>query len=252
MRTMALLAAMLLAPAMNVAVSAQAISVKPAPTRKVRLLVNVNYNVTERSFDETSTFTSFLEQGSLSQSYLGGTGIAFEIGGIYSITPSIGILGSFEFLSTDHDVMFEVDAPHPLLFNQNRSISDELSGLTYSEQALHVDGVYTLRAGSIVVDVFGGPSFFFTETELLDEATTSSEYPFDELVLVSTSTVKLKDNPIGFNVGGAFTYEFTPVVGVSFQARYSAATATLERENGSTVEIDTGGLRVGGGIRISF
>jgi opacity protein-like surface antigen len=251
-RTLALLVAMSFTPALCAAVFAQAISVNPAPTRKVRLLANVNYSLTERSFDETSTFTSFLEEGSLSQSYIGGTGIGFEIGGIYSITPSVGILGSFELSTTDHDAMFEVEVPHPLLFNQNRSVSGELPGLTHSEQAVNVDGVYTARSGSIVVDVFGGATLFFTETELLDEATTSSVYPFDELVLAGTTTVELTDNPIGFNVGAAFTYEITSVVGVSFQARYSAATATLERDNGSTVDIDVGGIRVGGGIRIAF
>jgi hypothetical protein len=252
-KTMRLLGVTMLTLAVSVPVSAQAISVtSPSAEPKVRLLVNVNYSLTERDFSETSTFTSFLEQGSLSQSYTGGTGIAFEVGGIYSLTPAIGILGSFEFLSAEHDATFEVDVPHPLLFNRNRSVGDELTGLEYSEQALHVDGVYTFSSGAITVDVFGGPTFFFTETELIDEATTSSAYPFDELQLVSTTKVKLKDNPIGFNVGGAVTYRFTPVIGASFQARYTTATATLDRGSGSSIDIDVGGFRIGGGIRIAF
>lgn len=246
---LSLIATMLLAPATS---RAQAISTKPPSEAKIRLLVNVNYNLTERNFAESSTFTSFLETGSENRSYAGGTGLAFELGGIYSITGSIGIMGSFELLSAEHDAIFEVNEPHPLLFNQNRSISSELTALEYQEQALHIDFVYSVESGSMTIDVFGGPTFFFTETELIDDVITSSAYPFDELVLDRTTTVKLNDNPIGFNAGGALTYRFTPVIGVAFQARYSVGTATLDRDNGTPFDIDVGGFRIGGGIRLAF
>lgn len=220
--------------------------------RKLRVLVNVNYNVTSRAFDESSTFTAFLEEGSTSRIYDGGTGLGFELGAIYSITPAFGILGSFEFLSAEHDASFDVITPHPLFFNQPRTVSDDIAELEYSERALNVDAVYTFTFGSFTVDAFGGATFFFTETELIDEVTTSSVYPFDDVQIVSTSTVKLKVNPIGFNVGGAFTYRITPLVGVSFQAKYSRATINLQRGPREPIETDVGGFRIGGGIRIAF
>ena len=232
--------------------TAQSSSTAAATARKFRVLVNVNYTVTSRNFDESSTFTAFLEDGSTSRSYDGGTGLGFELGAIYSITPAFGILGSFEFLSAKHDASFDVIAPHPLFFNQPRTTSDEIAALEYSEQAVNIDAVYTLTFGSFAVDVFGGVTFFFTETELIDEVTTSSAYPFDELDITTTTTVKLKENPIGFNVGGAFTYRLTPLVGVSFQAKYSKATMNLQREAGEPIDIDAGGFRIGGGIRLAF
>ena len=231
---------------------AQSSSSAAPKARKFRVLVNVNENVTSRTFDERSTFTAFLEQGSTSRSYDGGTGLGFELGGIYSITPAFGILGSFEFLSAEHDASFDVVIPHPLFFNQPRTVSDEIAALEYAEQAVNLDAAYTLASGPFTVDIFGGATLFFTETELVDEVTTSSVYPFDDVEIVSTSTVKLKENPIGFNVGGAFTYRFTPVVGVSFQAKFSGATINLQREAGEPIEIDAGGFRIGGGIRLAF
>ena len=172
--------------------AAQSSSTAAATARKFRVLVNVNYTVTSRNFDESSTFTAFLEDGSTSRSYDGGTGLGFELGGIYSITPAFGILGSFEFLSAEHDASFDVIAPHPLFFNQPRTTSDEIAALEYSEQAVNIDAVYTLTSGAFTVDVFGGATFFFTETELIDDITTSSVYRFDDLDITTTTTVKLK------------------------------------------------------------
>ncbi len=249
MKALVLAPLILSTPAAGLAqISMSATSTAP----KFRLLVNVNYNANSRTFDERSTFTAFLEEGSTSRSYDGSTGLGFELGAIYSITPEFGILGSFEFLSTEHDASFDVVTPHPLFFDQPRTASDAIAALEYAEQALNVDAVYTLGSGSFAVDVFGGVTFFFTETELIDEVTTSSVYPFDDIQIASTSTVKLKENPIGFNVGGAFTYRFTPVVGVSFQAKYSRATLDLQREAGEPIEIEAGGFRIGGGVRIAF
>lgn len=226
-------------------------SSQPSP-RRFRVVANVSYHPTERGFEDTETFIEFLEEGTLRQSYRGGTGVSFEIGGIYSIIPSFGLLGSFARLGAEHDATFDLAVPHPLFFDQNRSVRGELTDLTYTEQAFHLDGVYTVESGPWLIDVFGGATLFSVETELLDETTTSSVYPFDELDLTGTSTVVLEDNPVGFNVGGAVSYWFTSLIGVGFQARYSAATATHERDDGRTLELDAGGFRVGGGVRIGF
>ena len=100
------------------------------------MLVNVYYNVTSRTFDERSTFTAFLEEGSTSRSYDGGTGLGFEFGGIYSITSQFGILGSFEVLSAEHDASFDVVTPHPLFFNQPRTVEEQWGHQDSTEQSL--------------------------------------------------------------------------------------------------------------------
>jgi hypothetical protein len=86
----------------------------------------------------------------------------------------------------------------------------------------------------------------------VDEVTISSDYPFDEATVASTSTVELDDEPIGFNAGASLTYRLTDVFGVAFQARYSHAGIEISRAEGDSIELDAGGFRVGGGIRISF
>ena len=153
----------------------------------------------------------------------------------------------------ENNAFFEEIVPHPLLFNQSRSASSELAGLSYSENALHLGVVYSIEQPAITVDLFGGPSIFFTETELVTNVSTSSSYPFDELALGSTRTSKFSESPFGFNVGAALTYRFTPVVGVSVQGRFSRASVSLEaQEDSDPLEFDTGGLRVSFGLRLSF
>ncbi|MGH9391300.1 MAG: hypothetical protein ACRD1Z_16960 [Vicinamibacteria bacterium] len=227
-----------------------------APTekreRRIRVLVNALYNPTGIGFSDTSTLPSFLEEGRSTRSYDGGKGVVFEVGAIVGIRKGLGAMGSVELYQSDFDGVFEESLPHPLYFEQPRTVAGDITGLEYKEKAVHLDAVYTREFPKFTVDVFGGPSFFFTNTEILDTVTTASEYPFDEATVRSTSNATLDDNPIGFNAGGALTWRLTEVVGVAFQARYSRATIGIAREGGDEVELDAGGFRVGGGIRLSF
>ena len=223
-----------------------------AQNRRVRLLVNGLYNSTSQSFTDSVTFTSFLENATSTRSYDRGTGFAFEVGAIVGLASSFGVMGSFELFDGTIDGSFQESLPHPLFFDQPRSLAGELGDLSYTERALHIDAVFTREISSMTVDVFGGPTLFFTQTEVISTVSSSSDYPFDEVQLVSTNTVKLDDNPIGFNVGGSLTYRITPAIGVAFQARYSQASVSVTPPDGNAIELDAGGFRVGGGIRIAF
>jgi hypothetical protein len=241
--------------ALSVAVSASA-QEEPDPgekrERRIRVLVNGLYNPTDIGFSDTSTFTSFLEEGRSTRSYDGGKGVVFEVGAIVGIRKGLGAMGSVELYQSDFDGSFEESYPHPLYFEQPRTVAGDITGLEYKEKAVHLDAVYTREFPKFTVDVFGGPSFFFTNTEILDTVTTASEYPFDEATVRSTSSRTLDDNPIGFNAGGALTWRLTEVIGIAFQARYSHATIGIAREGGDEIGLDAGGFRVGGGIRLAF
>ncbi len=164
----------------------------------------------------------------------------------------LGVMGSVELYQSDFDGVFEESLPHPLYFDQPRTVEGELTGLEYSEKAVHIDAVYTRDFAKITVDVFGGPTFFFTSAEILDTVTTASEYPFDEATVRSTTSRTFDDNPIGFNAGGALTWRLSKVFGIAFQVRYSHSAIGIAREGGEQIELDAGGFRVGGGIRLSF
>jgi hypothetical protein len=226
----------------------------PEPTRekRIRILVNGSYNATGLDFSEQSTFESFLEEGESRRDYDGGKGFVFEVGAIVSVWKELGIMGSLEVYQSEVDATYEESLPHPLYFNEPRSAEGDVTGLSYDEKAFHLDAVYSRDFSSLTVDVFGGPTFFFTTTEVLGDVRTTSSYPFDEVVVSGTDTVELEDNPMGFNAGGALTFRLNDTVGLAVQARYSLGTVRIQREGGDEIELDAGGFRVGGGIRISF
>ncbi|MGH9336423.1 MAG: hypothetical protein ACRD21_22025, partial [Vicinamibacteria bacterium] len=184
--------------------------------------------------------------------YDGGKGVVFEGGVIVGITRALGVMGSVEIYQSSFDGSFQESLPHPLYFNELRTVRGDVGGLDYSEKAVHLDAVFTRAFSSITVDVFAGPTLFFTNTDILNTVATTSSYPFDEATVTGTSNVRLDDNPIGFNGGGALTWRLTEVLGIAFQARYSRATIAIAREGAEEIELDAGGFRVGGGIRIAF
>jgi len=220
--------------------------------RRIRVLVNGLYNPTDIGFTDSSTFTSFLEEGRSTRTYDGGKGVVFEVGAIVGITKVLGVMGSVELYQSEFDGSFEESYPHPLYFEKPRTVAGDIAGLEYKETAVHLDAVLTRAFSSFTVDVFAGPSLFFTKTDVLNTVTTASEYPFDEATVTSTSNATLDDNPIGFNAGGALTWRLSEVIGIAFQARYSHATLGIAREGGDEIDLDAGGFRVGGGIRLSF
>ncbi len=251
MRTTVLLPLLALAAAAP-ALAQDAPEPAEARAQRVRVLANALYNPSGIGFSDTSTFTSYLEEGRSTRTYDGGKGIAFEAGAIADLWQGLGVMGSFELYQSDFDGVFEESLPHPLYFEQPRTVEGELTGFEYSEKAVHIDAVYTRDFAKVTVDVFGGPTFFFTSTEILDTVTTASEYPLDEATVRSTTSRTIDDNPIGFNAGGALTWRLTKVFGIAFQARYSRASLGIAREGGEEIELDAGGLRVGGGVRLSF
>lgn len=249
------LLALLSIPLFSSLTMAQRVTSSPIPTsseHRIRILVDGAYNPSSASFSETFTFTQYLEEGSSSRTYDGGKGVVFEAGAIVGITGPLGVMGSVEVYSSSFDAQFQESLPHPLYFDQPRTVSGSVAGLQYKENAVHLDAVFTRVMNKVTVDVFGGPTLFFTNTEILDAINIASTYPFDEATVSGTTKTKIDDKPIGFNAGGSVTWKLTDVVGIAFQARYSRATIQLARASGSPIELDAGGFRVGGGLRLAF
>jgi hypothetical protein len=242
--------------ALSVAAIATALSASAQETatkeRRIRVLANGLYNPMGFDFTDHSTFTAFVEEGESRRTYEGGRGLVFEVGGIMDIRKGLGVMGSVEIYRSDFEATFEESLPHPFYFDRPREVSGTVTDLDYHETAVHADLVYTRVLPRWTLDLFLGPTFFFTNTEVLSSVNTASQYPFDEATVSSTSSTQLDDNPIGFNGGGAITWRWTELVGLAFQARYSRGSIGISREGGEEIDLDAGGLRLGGGLRLSF
>ena len=176
----------------------------------------------------------------------------FDIMGMFTLNKRLGLIWSFEILPVAHNAKLDISAPHPLLFNRPRMANLEVDALEYSEFSTHFGLAYIITVSKVEFDLFAGPSFFSATTELIDQETVVSEYPFDDLSLTDASRVVLNDIAIGFHTGAGVAYYLTDTLGVSFIARFSRASIEVMREGGDPVSFDAGGLQVGGGIRIKF
>ena len=75
---------------------------KPKNQRRKRngaqFIIHANYLPTLPNLDETTSFTRFLEQGSTSRVYSGGSGTAIEVGGMYALASRFSFGFSFELV----------------------------------------------------------------------------------------------------------------------------------------------------------
>ena len=89
-------------------------------------------------------------------------------------------------------------------------------GLERNELAVHVQAQLRAPLGSrLQVTLFGGPSFFRVEQELVTSFNWSETYPFDDAGFNSATTSGAKGLSIGFNAGADVAYFFARHVGRS-------------------------------------
>jgi hypothetical protein len=193
----------------------------------------------------------FKEQALIDSRYQDPKNQGFAIGGQFLIKGPIGLSASVEIFSNDREAAFEAFLPHPFYFEQFRKIAGGRAGLSHDEKALHLDAVFSKSwAGRFIVDFFGGPSVFFTRTEVLSDVLYSEVYPYDAVVSLGAEYSAFEDHPLGYNIGASATYRIVGGLGVDFGLRFSRGRVRLHPPNGGVVEFDAGGLRAGAGIRL--
>ncbi len=220
---------------------------------RISLFFNGAVAASPLEFAETRQFEMFKEQALIDSRYRDPQNLGFEIGGQFLIKGPIGLSASVEMFRNDREAAFEAFLPHPFFFEQFREIAGRRAGLSHDEKALHLDAVFSKSwAGRFIVDFFGGPSVFFTRTEVLVDVLYSEVYPYDAVVPLGAEYGSFEDHPLGYNLGASATYRIAGSLGVDFGLRFSRGRVRLNPPNGGAVEFDAGGLRAGVGIRLLF
>jgi len=242
----------------------------PVQTRdRIRLMADVGGQVTTLAFKETTNFQQYFEQGTLTvdrtlprQLFFGG-GLAVRVtGGIYA-----GV--SVSSFTTNGSGSLSAEVPHPLQFNQPRSVAGTVTEIDRRETGIHIQALWTDRmTNSLDVSLFGGPSLIQTEQVFVSNATVSladETYPFDTLTFSALSLTKVRDSEtaIGFNAGGEVMWRFFTThprrprarahsLGLAGMVRYSRATKNFNPAGGQITKVEAGGLQAGGGLRVLF
>jgi hypothetical protein len=214
---------------------------------RVIVSINASYLAASRTFDDTRTFDLYAEQGSFTTDYDIEARLGVDAGAFVRLWQGLAAGVAFTTHKDDGDIAVEGRVPHPLLFNQPRSIEGTAPG-TREEAAVHLQVAYIVPVNpKLRVVVFGGPSFFTVKQSVVTGITFDEEYPFDAATFTGADVETEEEQKTGFNVGADVGYFFTANVGVGGIVRFSQTKVTF-----SLGEVDAGGAMVGGGVRFRF
>jgi hypothetical protein len=226
--------------------------VRPRQPR-VRVLVSGALQATRFVFEDNQTFQQYLESGSFKFSRTIPKRPLFDVGAGVRVYRRLHVGMSLSFLNDTGTGSITAEVPHPLFFNQKRTVTADIQNVIRKETGAHFQASWTTPpVNGLEFSFFGGPSIFIAEqtyvTQLalgLDKET----YPFDTFAFAGATTATFKDNIPGYNAGVDMTWKFSKHVGAGVLIRYAAGKRTFTPTGGAPITVEVGGLHAGGGFR---
>jgi hypothetical protein len=223
----------------------------PALAERVFFSAGLLFQVNSNDFSDSVTFRRNVENGRLDTDYSVGGGLAFDASGSYVVWRQLAVGVGLTLFSTSTTTAIDAQVPHPFFFSQPRTVTGEFEG-DRGETAVHIQAKWIVPVNNkVLVTIFGGPSFFKVEQDIVNDFEYSESYPFDTATFSRAITASQSESAVGVNVGGDVAYFFSPNVGVGGMVQYSGATVEMTVPSGTT-DVKAGGLQVGGGLRLRF
>jgi len=229
--------------------------VRPAAAQSDdRIVIGVNAGVQTGAAQITDhfEFESNVETATVDVDYP--TGAAVLIDGSMTLRlwhhVGVGVAAS----KTTQNGSANVDAriPHPLFFQQPRTVAGSQSGVGDTQTGIHFQLSYAIPATRhLTITLSGGPSYLHVSQDVVTDIKYSESYPYDVATFTSAPTEQVSAGALGFNVGGDVAWMFTRAFGIGGLVRYTRATVDLESSD-RTISMDAGGVQAGGGIRLVF
>lgn len=236
--------------------------VAAAQTTFQRGWIDVNFGAaaaSEKQFGTGATFTVDLEPADFDAEYRLPAGASFDFGGGVLIVRQIGIGVSFSGTAHQDAAELRIRIPHPFFFDAFASDASPTEGaLLRAEGAAHVQlMVVPYDRGGLRVRLFGGPSHFRVEQEVVEDIRYHQTYGLftraNAVTILEYDARKIDGTAWGFHAGGDVSWFFTRVVGVGGFARVSRATVELEDPlDDVTFRVKAGGVQAGAGLRLRF
>ena len=244
-------------PVMAVMVAMVAMAA-PVTAQSVFINANGGYQVTKTDFTDTVDFTLFAEDGDFKPNYQVAAAPLFDVSGGVMLGRYAAVGVGVSRFRTQDDAAVTARLPHPLFFDRDRIVSGTASTLTREETALDVQATLILPiTRHFDLSLFGGPTFFTVEQDLVTSVSNTETFPFDTTTFDAANAQRQSQSGIGFNVGVDFTYFLQAAgsgarVGLGTLVRFSRASIDFTSEDGDTIAVDAGGVQVGAGLRLRF
>lgn len=237
-----------------------------SPARKFRRgFIDVDFGVAAagtKEYSSTYNFTRFEEPASVRADYRLPTGAAFDVGGGVMLTPNVGLAVSFLGTAHQDTANLAVRIPHPLYANSyatDESRTDEK--LMRSEGSTNIQVVFaTDLSPRVSLRAFGGPSFFRVRQDAVEAVRYAQVFGVftrtNEVAITSYTPYRIEFDDAtgwGFNAGVDVSYFFTRIVGVGGFAKVNRGSVRIvDPLSLDDVDLKTGGVQTGAGLRLRF
>lgn len=230
--------------------------------------VNLGGQSKEQVFNDTKTFDIYGEKGAVAAAHSIGGGTLFDIGAGARVWKSLSVGLAYSTVKNFNDATISVRVPHPLFVGQSRTATVTTTDLEHSENAIHLQFIWTIPLTSrFDISASAGPSFFTVRQTV---ATVQAPQdivdlpPYTNLGIGFVSLTDVKASPVGVNVGIDGTYRILTIkgvgpikgvgIGVGGYLRYAGASIDLPTPADMTrdTELKAGGPQGGVGLRLRF
>jgi hypothetical protein len=225
---------------------------RAAPT-KGYLSLNGGAQLARTDFQTNVTFPYTQEQGEFDTSYEAPSAPAVDMGGGVRIWRRVAVGAAVTY--TRQKAVADIDAsvPHPFFLQGHRSLDDSVPDLLRAETAVHIQLAWFAPVDERVrLAIFGGPTVFRVEQDIVTGLEFEETFPFDEVALEEARIARRKETVVGFHAGADIMYRMTRTLGVGAVARFSRGTVSVVTEGTQEADLTAGGLLLSGGIRWFF
>ena len=223
---------------------------------RIRLSVNVGQQATSTTVSQEGSFDRYFEQGSSTFERTVPTSVVYDFGGSVRLWRALHAGAAVSTFEKSGAGTLTARVPHPLQFNKPRTTTGDITDATRSEIGTHISVGWMIPAASgLDFLLFAGPSFFRTEQLFVKSLTLSLDkevFPFDELPFPGAETETLRENVVGYNAGVDMTWRFADHFGAGLLLRYSSGKKEFTPAGSQPVEVTSGGLHAGAGLRVLF
>jgi len=225
--------------------------VKPAKRKSFYIRANIGYRTQSYSYAYNWSFTQYQEEGSVNESYsVDSSGLTYEAGLGFLFTKNVGLEVSFAPVSGKTKGEFAASFPHPFYFDNPRLVNWNKDDLAYAESEINLNLILYFPVGGKFSIYISGGGTYFLNVKAENLYWSEVGYPYHEITFDYTHN-NYSQNGFGFNGGGGIDFFFTENLGLNLNVRYSMGKVKINIED-TEVELEPGGLKATGGIKIAF
>lgn len=219
---------------------------------KDKTFVNVNagYQVTSEDVETEAQFEVALEPASLTGQQSLDSAPIFDVSAGYRLGRTWAVAVGLSRYSSDGPLRVSALVPHPLFFDQFRTVNVVADGAKHSEIAMNLMYVYLMpMTRKIDLAFSAGPSIIAVKQDVVTAISIEPEtFPsFSQPTVTDITVVQQRKTTVGINVGADAAYMLNPRYGVGFTVQYLWGSADLD---GTTDSVKVGGLQVLAGLRL--